>query len=138
VIDEYYSNFEDYDDEIPNEEDIKDQYEAALETIEAVFPQLKKGGRFKNLADFYSLFVAVAALQRNDVTLPDSGKGLIGLRDALLAFSTEVDERLSDPKAKVSDPAIKYAKAIEKGVNDKSRRSARHKALTTILAKHGT
>lgn len=137
VIDEYYSNFEDYKDEIPNEDDIKDQYEETLETIKTIFPDLKKAGRLKNLADFYSLFVAVAALKRDDVELPDSGKGLSALRETLSEFSAEVDRRLSNPKAHVSDPAIKYARAIEKGVNDKSRRSARHKALTEVLEKLG-
>jgi hypothetical protein len=137
VIDEYYSNFDDYKDEIPNEDDIRDQYEDALKTIETIFPDLKKSGRFKNLADFYSLFIAIAALQRDSVSFPDSGKGLSALRDELSEFSAEVDQRLSNPKAHVSDPAIKYARAIEKGVNDKSRRSARHKALTEVLEDHG-
>ena len=137
IVDEYYSNFEDYKDEIPNEDDIKEQYEKALGTIEVIFPDLKKAGRFKNLADFYSLFVAIAALNREDVEFPDSGRGLGALREALLEFSHEVDQRLGNPKAHVSDPAIKYARYVEKGVNDKSRRSARHKALTSVLEKHG-
>jgi hypothetical protein len=136
VIDEYYSNYEDYDDEIPNQDDIKDRYQATLQTIKEIFPELKKAGRFKNLADFYSLFVALAALMHDDAEFPDSGKALTSLRQSLLEFSEEVDKRLSNAKAHVSDPAIKYARAIEKGVNDKSRRSARHKALITVLEKH--
>jgi hypothetical protein len=137
VVDEYYSNFEDYKDEIPNEDDIRDQYEDTLRTIETIFPDMKKSGRFKNLADFYSLFVAIASRHRADVKFPESGKGLAALRDALLKFSEEVDRRLSNPKAHVSDPAIKYARNVEKGVNDKSRRSARHIALTDVLEDHG-
>jgi len=138
VIDEYYSNFEDYKDEIPNEEDVEEQYETALEAIEAVFPDLKKAGRFKNLADFYSLFVAIVAMQRDDVEFPDKGKALTEFREALLKFSKDVDDRLSDPKARVGDAAVKYARNIEKGVNDKSRRSARHKAMIEVLEDHGT
>ena len=136
VIDEYYSNFEDYKEEIPNEEDIEEQYEDALETIETLFPDLKKAGRFRNLADFYSLFVAISALKK-DIGFPGSGKGLSEMRKELLSFSEEVDNRLGNPKAHVSDPAIKYARNVEKGVNDKSRRSARHKALTEVLKDHG-
>lgn len=137
VIDDYYSNFEDYKDEIPNEEDIKERYESTIETIKAIFPELKKAGRFKNLADFYSLFVSIAALNREGTEFANNGKGLTNLRQALVEFSDAVDKRLSNPKAQVSDPAIQYARAIEKGVNDKSRRSARHKALVTVLEKHG-
>jgi len=137
VIDEYYSNFEEYEDEIPNEEDIHEQYDYALKVVDTIFfPNMKTAGRFKNLADFYSLFVAIAALHRDGSELPDAGKKLAELREDLLAFSVEVDQRLSNPKAHVSEHAIKYARAIEKGVNDKSRRSARHKALLGVIEQH--
>jgi len=138
IVDEYYSLFEEYDDEIPDQTDILDRYEYALQGAHAIFPDLMKAGRFKNLADFYSLFVALAALKREGQKVPLTGKNLASLRTDLLEFSREVGQRLGDPKAIVPEEAIKYSRAIEKGVNDKSRRSARHDALLSVLDHHIT
>jgi hypothetical protein len=136
-IDEYYSLYEEYDDEIPEETDILSRYDYALKSIRKLFPDFTEAGRFKNLTDFYSLFVAVAAFRRAGKELSDSTKGLAKLRKALLAFSEGVDQRLSNPQKTAPKDIARYARAIEKGVSDKSRRSTRHEALLKLLEKYG-
>jgi hypothetical protein len=136
AIDEYYSLYEEHDDEIPEETDIVARYDYALASIRGIFPDLSEAGRFKNLTDFYSLFVAIAALKRERKSLPNSTKGLVKVQGDLLAFADAVDERLSNPQKRASGDIARYARAIEKGVSDKSRRSVRHEVLLKKLEKH--
>jgi hypothetical protein len=136
AIDEYYSLYEEYGDQIPEETDIMDRYNYALTLIMAIFPDFSKAGRFKNLTDFYSLFVAIAAIKRERKSLPTSAKGLSKLRSELLTFSDAVDGRLSNPQKTAPLNIAKYARAIEKGVSDKSRRSTRHEVLVDLLSEH--
>ena len=136
AIDEYYSLYEEHDDEIPEETDIANRYEYALSTIKTIFPDFADAGRFKNLTDFYSLFVAIAALKRERKSLPTSAKGLNNLQEDLLEFADAVDKRLSNPQKRAPGDVARYARAIEKGVNDKSRRSIRHEVLLKLLEEH--
>ena len=134
AIDEYYSLYEEHDDEIPEETDILSRYSHALRSIQSIFPKFSEAGRFKNLTDFYSLFVAIGAFKRERKSTPSSAFG--DLRRSLLEFSDAVDERLSHPQKRSTGDIARYARAIEKGVNDKSRRSVRHEVLLNILEKH--
>jgi hypothetical protein len=136
AIDEHYSNYEEYDDEIPNQNDIVKRYEYAMDSVKILFPDFTRASRFKNLADFYSLFVALAVLKREGKALPSTPKAVGSFRTALLSFGDQVDRRLAAGRAKVSADVVNYARAIEKGVNDKSRRSARHGALVSLLEEH--
>jgi hypothetical protein len=136
AIDAHYLNYEEYQDEIPEQRDIETRYEYALDAVQTLFPDFPKGaGRYRNLTDFYSLFVALATVKSIGRVMP-AGKSLNALRMALLSLAEQVGKRLAEPRAKVSDAAVKYARAAEKGVNDKSRRSARHTVLIDLLEEH--
>lgn len=47
----------------------------------------------------------------------------------LEAFGQQVDRAIVSPRAKVSSEARRYARAVERGANDKARRGERHVAL---------
>ena len=86
--------------------------------------------RWGNRADFYSLFVALGnLLQESSVTLRNTK----ALAQTLVAFAEEVDRRLEDTTAKTSGASRKYARAIEKGSNDKARRADRHDVLVELI-----
>lgn len=136
AIDEYYKTYEEYEDEIPDQNDIVARYEYALDAVQTLFPDFAKAGRYKNLGDLYSLFVALATTKSNGRVIPAAAKPLSALRTALLTLAEQVSKRLADGKARVTDEAVKYARAVEKAVNDKSRRAARHAVLTTLLEAH--
>jgi len=136
AIDEHYKTYEEYEDEIPDQNDIVTRYECALDAVQTLFPDFTKAGRYKNLADLYSLFVALAATKSKGKVIPGAAKSLAALRNALLTLAEQVSKRLAEGKAKVSEEAVKYARAVEKGVNDKSRRSARHEVLAALLEGH--
>jgi type I site-specific restriction-modification system R (restriction) subunit len=129
VIDEYYELYEQYEDEIPEQNRLKRRFNAVLETIKRLFPDLE-GNRWGNRADFYSLFVALGTLFLHQ-RLPRTSEKKLAAK--LLKFGAEVDERLEDPKAKTSDASGGYARAIEKGSNDKARRADRQDALVEII-----
>lgn len=135
-IDEHYKTYEEYDDEIPDQNDIVRRYDYALAAMKALFPDFTKASRYKNLTDFYSLFVALAAAKNEGKAIPTTPKGLVNLRSALVKLSDNVNKRLADPEARVNDDAMKYARAAEKGVNDKSRRSVRHEVLLSVMEEH--
>jgi hypothetical protein len=44
--------------------------------------------------------------------------------------------RLGDEDAVVSDDAIDYVRAVEKGANDKARRAERHRVVTKLIEKY--
>jgi hypothetical protein len=128
IIDQYYEQYEPYDDEFPGQAKIKTVFDNTRSLIEHLFPKISDI-RWGNRADHYSLFVAIGE-QLKTKELRKRGP----LRKKLLEFADEVDKRLERPTVSTSKAARAYARAIEKGVNDKARRSDRHEVLTALIA----
>jgi len=129
IIDQYYDLYEQYEEEIPEQNRIKRRFAAVLEAIKRLFPKIDEG-RWGNRADFYSIFVALGTLFLHQ-TLPLSKEKKLAAK--LLRFAEDVDERLEDPTAKTSEASASYARAIEKGSNDKARRADRQEALIEVI-----
>jgi len=129
IIDEYYEQYEDYEDEFPEQRTSTELFDKTLETIKDIIPNIKKT-RWSNKTDFYTLFVVIASLLRFGKQKKGKKKEL---RETLSKFAKEVKLRLADEDARVSEEAISYVRAVEKGANDKPRRSNRHKALLNII-----
>lgn len=129
VIDEYYVQYEQYEDEIPGQAKLLHRFKETLDTITTLFPDLSKTSRWANRADFYSLFQALGALLKTHTVAKNKRRRLA---KALIDFADQIDASLENPAA--GTPRVKkYARAIEKGSNDKARRADRHDALTTII-----
>ncbi len=129
ILDDYYEMYEANEDEVPGQAKLKHLFDETLLAIRAVFPDISEADRWSNRADFYSLFVALGSLL-DKMTLP---KAVKSIRAALEDFAGEVNKSLESPKAAVSARAKKYARAIEKGSNDKARRSVRHEVLVGLM-----
>jgi hypothetical protein len=129
IIDEYYRLYEDYEDEFPEQRKAQKLFDATLEFVQTVLSDIK-ATRWSNKTDFYSLFVAVAGIIRAG-GVPTTK--LTAVRKALDAFESEVDTRLADEDADVSQLGEEYVGAVEKGANDKARRAARHRILSEII-----
>ncbi len=130
IIDQYYEQYEQYDDEFPEENRIKRLFTATLETVKRLFPNIPDVPRWGNRADFYSFFVALGNLLRDHHLSARSERPLV---KQLISFAQEVDQRLEKPSARVTQAAIDYARAIEKGSNDKARRMDRHESLKSLI-----
>jgi hypothetical protein len=130
IIDQYYELYESYDDEFPGQTRIKRRFGQILSLIKRLFPDISDTPRWGNRADFYSLFTSLGTLLK-DKELPKSRER--NLAKELIEFANEVDECLEHSTAKASQASQKYARAIEKGSNDKARRADRHEALTEII-----
>ena len=130
VVDDYYAKYEDYDDEFPGQKRAKELFFQTLSAVKELLPSIKDT-RWANMTDFYTLFVAIASQLRTKRLVRS---GTSEMRNTLISFEKEVDQRLADEKARVSDEAIKYVRAVEKGANDKKRRADRHKALLRKIA----
>lgn len=132
VIDEYYKQYEDYEDEFPDQKRIQRLFDESLKTIQLILPDIKTT-RWGNRADFYTLFVSLTSLLTTHA-LPDSK--VQQLRKELKDFEIEINTRLADEEAKVSKDAIAYVRAVEKGVNDKRRRADRQTALISVIKEY--
>jgi hypothetical protein len=134
VIDGYYEQYEQYgqsEEEFPEQTLITRLFATTLDAIRALFPKIAQATRWGNRADFYSLFVSLGNLFRQH-TLPSRNVRLLARK--LAKFATDVDVSLEDPSdTGVDEPSYKYARAIEKGSNDKARRMDRHEALIGII-----
>jgi hypothetical protein len=133
IVDQYYEQYEQYEDQFPEQSRVARLFEKTLDTIRCVFPDISDVDRWGNRADFYSLFVAIGNLLHSK-ELPKSAVKVKGLRTCLQRFAKEVDVRLENPTANASKASRKYARAIEKGSNEKARRMDRHEALTEIMS----
>lgn len=129
-IDSYYVQYEDYDEEFPGQKEAQKLFEGTLAAVETLLPEIKTT-RWSNKTDFYTLFVAVASLLRNRKALRSAK--VQAARKALLKLAEEIYERLADEHAKVPKEAVAYARAVEKGANDKARRAQRHAVVTGLL-----
>lgn len=128
-IDAYYIQYEDYEDEFPSQKDAEKLFEETLKTVQTLMPEIKEV-RWSNKTDFYSLFVAVASLLRSRKMR--AGK-VQAARRVLIKLGDEVYARLADEHARVPKEAIAYARAVEKGANDKARRAQRHAVVIGLL-----
>lgn len=131
IIDQYYEEYETDDDEFPDQPRVEKLFAQTLSKIRLIFPQIADVSRWGNRADFYSLFVAVGHLLKDHV-LPQSRR--VRLAKRLNKFAESVDKELETPTTTASGLAQKYARAIEKGVNDKARRTDRHEALLELMS----
>ena len=129
IVDAYYAQYEDYDDEFPGQKQSILLYDRTLALVKILMPDLD-GTRWANATDFYSLFVALAHVLRTKVLRPAEHHKA---RAELLEFGSRVDARMSDPKAKVALNVRNYVEAVQKGANEKARRAARHTALLSII-----
>jgi hypothetical protein len=129
IIDEYYKQYEDYEDEFPEQQRVERSFSEVLTKIQLIFPEIKVT-RWGNKTDFYTLFVTLASLLRTS-ELPQ--KKVREIRKALDGFAKEIDRRLADEEATVSRSAIDYVRAVEKGANDKKRRADRQAALIEVI-----
>jgi Protein of unknown function DUF262 len=130
IIDEYYERFEQYEDEFPEQPRIRSIFRKTLELIDFLFPNIGETSRWGNRADFYSLFVALGTILQQEVI---SSKKYKKLAYELEEFGIAVDASLEKPGAAVRADAKTYARAIEKGSNDRARRLDRHEALMAII-----
>ena len=129
IIDQYYEQYESDEDEFPEQKRTVHIFGKTKTTIERLFPEIIDT-RWGNRADFYSLFVAMGALFQKRELLKSKEKMF---RETLSVFADEVDRRLESPTAKTSSQAQVYARAIEKGSNDKARRVDRHESLLEAM-----
>jgi hypothetical protein len=132
AIDEYYEQYEEYEDEIPDQAAVRRLFSRTLDAIQEVLPEIKTT-RWHNKTDFYTLFVATAHLLR-DHLLPD--RKVRALRRALTEFASQIDTRLKDEHAEVAEAAVRYVRAVEKGSSEKARRAARHQAMLEVISDH--
>lgn len=132
VIDEYYVQYEDFEDEFPGQKKAERLFKDTLELVQEVLPDIKQT-RWSNKTDFYTLFVAIASRLKTQ-ELPDSK--VTKVRKVLDQFESEVARRLADEHAAVSKRAVAYVRAVEKGANDKPRRANRQVALLGSIAKY--
>jgi hypothetical protein len=130
IIDEYYAEYEDYEDEFPEQRATRSRFNASLKYIERVFPEIRKI-RWHNKTDFYSLFVAVAHLLREHGSAP--ARRVVAVRRELTSFADEVEVRQADEDAPVPPEVQRYVRALTRGANDKARRGERHLALLARL-----
>jgi hypothetical protein len=130
IIDEYYKQYEDYEDEFPDQKRTSRLFELALALVQKVLPDIKET-RWSNKTDFYTLFVAIGFLLRSQDFISGKEKAL---QKALAEFQAEVDARLADDGYKANEMVVKYVRAVEKGANDKGRRADRHGAMVDILS----
>lgn len=130
IINSYYEHYEQFEDQFPEQDRVRKEFDTTLALIQRLFPEIGMVPRWGNRADFYSLFVALASFSRTTRIKRSQERAI---RDALIAFAESVSARLEKPSTKTSAEARKYARAIEKGSNDKARRTDRHEALLKII-----
>jgi hypothetical protein len=131
VIDEYYLQYEDFEDEFPGQRQAVKTFADVKQVIERVLPDIKSL-RWSNKTDFYSLFVALGEHLRTKRFDYDKAKECAR---ALKKLSEDISLAQRDEYTGTDERVLSYAKALVRGANDKSRRAARHSALMAVLAR---
>ena len=129
IIDQYYATYEDYDEEFPGQRALLAAFRNTLNAVRDIVPRVREL-RWGNKTDFYTIFVVFAHLFRKK---RPKQREKSRLRRILAEFATEVDDAGAGENGHVSEEAIRYVKAVQKGANDKARRAARHEALSTVM-----
>jgi hypothetical protein len=128
-IDEYYAQYEDYEDEIPEQKIVVRLFDDSKTLCAQLFPEIRET-RWANKTDYYTLFVAIGGLLRTHKL--KSGQ-IDALQKKLEQFEKDVGRRMADEGVRVTADVVKYVRAVEKGANEKSRRMDRHEVIRAIL-----
>lgn len=128
-IDQYYQQYEDLETGFPHERQVRKLLPEALQLVAKTMPDLRET-RWSNKSDFYTLVVAIASLIKAGRLGVDRADEL---RSRVTSFAADVEARLNDEEFRASEDVIDYAKAVSRGVNEKSRRVARHTALVNVI-----
>src|SRR5665213_706465 len=129
VINDYYLQLEQYSDEFPRQKEVERLYKQTFNLIGILYDDLRPT-RWRNRTDFYTLFVSSAGILHKH-TLPSRAEPK--LRAALDHVAELVSEKIADVDKRVPAGVSEYARAAQKGSSDKSRRAARHKAMTALI-----
>jgi hypothetical protein len=127
VIDDYYRL---YEVEFPDQASYKRRFHKTLELIQETLPDIK-ATRWRNKNDFYTLFVTVATLLKDNILPEENYDQLAG---ALKQFADDVRRRIANEDADVSEAVAQYVPAVQRGTTDKARRGARHEALLSVIS----
>jgi hypothetical protein len=135
IIDQYYEEYEQYEDEFPGEPKVRRQFSDTLGLTQRLFPNISELPRWANKADFYSLFIGLGSLLKDNEITKASERALAR---ELIEFAAAVDRQLGTPSTRITlekkNVDIRdYARAVEKGSNDRARRVDRHKALLHVM-----
>jgi hypothetical protein len=131
AIDDYYQEYEDYESEFPGQKTVEPLYAATRDVVERLFPEIRKT-RWANMTDFYSVFVAIGHVLRSR-DKPLAAREVRELRDSLASFAEIVSDKQADDDLKVPRHVSQYVRGLQRGANDKTRRSARHTSLLTVI-----
>jgi hypothetical protein len=101
-----------------------------LTLTQRIIPDAEDSRFHSNRTDFYTLFVACAQLLSSHQIARTK---YATLKTRLGKFEREVDARLANDTYDTSETVIKYARAVQRGVNDKARRAERHAALLDLI-----
>jgi hypothetical protein len=125
-LDEFYTM---YEHEFKDKQTYVDRFFNNLEIIDAVLPNIKKT-RWKNKADFYTLFLLIDDNQEQWI----SPKNMIELSNQLDNFSKSIDKAKEKPE-KNNEVFLQYHNAANSGTTDKEKRVRRLKILKDYLLK---
>jgi hypothetical protein len=125
--------FESYEGGIPQKQYWLARFEATRGEIAAILPEIGQT-RWRGKSDYYSLFLAVDALQQAG-SLSAARRKLV--RKALVEFGAQVSARLAKEgrRSGISRAVSRYATAVEKAASDKDRREARHRILLDLIGR---
>jgi uncharacterized protein with ParB-like and HNH nuclease domain len=123
-IDEFYVM---YENEFEDSNFYKDRFNRILETIDDLIPEMKLT-RWRNKAEFYTLFLVADDLQFSNAT-PEL---MVRIKERLYTFAGYVQDAKSNPE-NAESLFRDYLDAATYGTNDKEKRIRRHQILKKYL-----
>lgn len=130
TLDRYYALFEGYDREFPRQRECRRRFYATLELIQEIVHEVRSS-RWSNKTDFYSLFVALAHLLRDQIVPHDR---LDALAEIVERFEIDVREYQDHDDPPTSGPVAEYVAAMRRGSSDQHRRGVRHRSLIHLIS----
>ena len=123
--------FQAYEEAIPDKQKWLRRFEAAREITSKVVDDFRTS-RWRGRSDYYSLFLASAAVNEKGSLTPARTKEAV---KKIRAFGQAVTAQLtkSPEKEKATRDVRRYALAVEKAASDKDRRQTRHEILVQLL-----
>ena len=131
TINDLYATYDSFEDEFPEQVKFKKAFNDTLKYIKELVPDINKT-RWSNKSDFYSIFVYVGQKVSMGYRIQD----IRALSISLYSFSDKIaDLQRNKEHSEYAGSAEleKYVANVIRGASDKSRRSARNAALSSLF-----